>query len=173
MTAVTLALSRIPLFRARHSVPWRTRCGSTKRLWRPCTRQCREGRASRLRRLAPSIALSLRSSIRTSCRRSTSIAFWTTSLCRQFRLPVQTISALSYEIIVHSSTTGAPTPVAEGAAKPELVLNTTALTLTAIKLACHVGASYEAMQDFFGFQSYIQVEAMRQLMDLENAQLLS
>jgi HK97 family phage major capsid protein len=50
-------------------------------------------------------------------------------------LPVLTISAPSYEIIVHSSTTGAPTPVAEGAAKPGLVLNTTALTLTAIKLS--------------------------------------
>jgi HK97 family phage major capsid protein len=88
-------------------------------------------------------------------------------------LPVQSISAPSYEIIIHNSTTGAPTPVAEGAAKPELVLNTTPLTLTAIKLACHVGISHESLQDFANFQDYAQVEAMRQLQDVENAQLLS
>jgi HK97 family phage major capsid protein len=74
---------------------------------------------------------------------------------------------------VHNSTTGAPAPTAEGAAKPEIVLNTTSLTLTAIKLACHVGISYETLMDFSNFESYAQVEAMKQLEDVENAQLIA
>jgi HK97 family phage major capsid protein len=89
------------------------------------------------------------------------------------RLPAQAISAPSYEIIVHNSTTGTPAPVSEGAVKPELVLNTTSETLTAIKLACHVGISHEAMMDFANFTGYVQVEAMRQLQDVENSQLIA
>jgi HK97 family phage major capsid protein len=89
------------------------------------------------------------------------------------RLPAQTISAPSYEVIVHSSTTGAPTPVAEGAAKPELVLNTSSITLTAVKIAAHLGISYETLMDFSNFQSYAQTEMLAQLQDVENAQLLS
>jgi HK97 family phage major capsid protein len=89
------------------------------------------------------------------------------------RLPAQAISAPSYEILVHSSTTGAPTPVAEGATKPELVLNATAQTLTAIKLAAHVGISYESAMDHVNFTSYAQNEMMLQILDVENAQLLN
>lgn len=88
-------------------------------------------------------------------------------------LPTQAISAPSYEIIVHSSTTGAPAPTAEGAAKPEVVLNTTAQTLTAVKLAAHVGISYESIADYPAFYGYAQAEVMRQICDVENAQLLS
>lgn len=88
-------------------------------------------------------------------------------------LPAQSITAPSWEVIVHSSTTGAPAPTAEGAVKPELVFNTTSLTLTAIKLAAHVGISYETLQDFTNFQSYATVELLRALEDVENAQLLS
>jgi HK97 family phage major capsid protein len=83
------------------------------------------------------------------------------------------IMAPSHELIVHSSTTGAPAPTSEGAVKPELVLNTTALTVTAIKLACHVGVSFESAMDYDGFVSYAQGEAMHQLMDVENAQILN
>jgi hypothetical protein len=43
-------------------------------------------------------------------------------------LPTQSISAPSLEVIVHSSSTGAPAPTAEGAAKPEVVLNTMSQT---------------------------------------------
>jgi HK97 family phage major capsid protein len=89
------------------------------------------------------------------------------------RLPAQPITAPSYEIIVHSSTTGAPAPTAEGASKPEIVLNTTSLTLTAIKLACHLGISYETLMDYSNFQGYAQVEALKQLEDVENAQLIA
>ncbi|MCU1695732.1 MAG: hypothetical protein JWR34_1795 [Mycobacterium sp.] len=88
-------------------------------------------------------------------------------------LPTQSIQAPSHEIIVHSSSTGAATPVAEGAQKPEIVLNTTALTVTAVKLACHVAVSYEAAMDFDGFVGYVQGEVMAQLQDVENAQILN
>lgn len=87
-------------------------------------------------------------------------------------LPVQSISAPSYEIIVHNSTSGSPAPTAEGATKPEVVLNTTSQTLTAIKLAAHVGISYESMADYPAFYSYAQTEVMRQIGDVENAQLI-
>jgi HK97 family phage major capsid protein len=53
-----------------------------------------------------------------------------------------------------------------------LVMATTSLTLTAIKLACHVGMSYESIADFANWQSYVQTEALAQLRDTENAQLL-
>jgi HK97 family phage major capsid protein len=89
------------------------------------------------------------------------------------RLPTQSISAPSYEIIVHSSTTGAPGPTAEGAVKPEIVLNTTSQTLTVVKLACHLGISTETLMDFSNFQSYAQVEMLKQVEDTENTQLLS
>jgi HK97 family phage major capsid protein len=88
-------------------------------------------------------------------------------------LPSTAISAPSYEIIVHSSTTGAPTPVAEGASKPEVVLNTTSQILTAVKLAAHVGISYESISDYPTFYGYAQAEVMKEIMDVENAQLLS
>jgi HK97 family phage major capsid protein len=88
-------------------------------------------------------------------------------------LPAQQISAPSYEIIVHNSTTGAPTPVAEGAAKPEVVLNMTSQTLTAVKLAAHIGISYESLSDFPAFLGYAQVEMTRLLQDVENAELIS
>lgn len=51
------------------------------------------------------------------------------------RLPTQAIGARSYEYIRHSSTTGAAAVVAEGAPKPEIVLNTDTLTATAQKIA--------------------------------------
>jgi HK97 family phage major capsid protein len=88
-------------------------------------------------------------------------------------LPAQAISAPSYEIIVHSSTTGSPTNVVEGAQKPEIILNTTSQTLTAIKLACHVAVSYESAMDFAGWVGYTQGETIRLLQDVENAQLLN
>lgn len=88
-------------------------------------------------------------------------------------LPALAISAPSYEFIVHSSTTGVPAPTAEGAAKPEIVLNATSSVATAVKIAAHFGLSYETIADFPAFQSYAQTEVIRQVMDIENAQLLS
>jgi HK97 family phage major capsid protein len=45
--------------------------------------------------------------------------------------------------------------------------------LTAVKIAAHLGISYETLMDFSNFQSYAQTEMLAQLQDVENAQLLS
>jgi HK97 family phage major capsid protein len=89
------------------------------------------------------------------------------------RLPTQAITAPSYEILVHSSTTGAPAPTAEGALKPDVVLNVTPQILTAVKLAATFGISYETLQDFTNFVSYAQTEMLREIQDVENLQLLN
>jgi HK97 family phage major capsid protein len=88
-------------------------------------------------------------------------------------LPAQAISAPSYEIMVHASTTGAPAPTGEGAPKPEVVLNMTSQVLTAIKIAANVGISYESLSDFPTFMGYAVNELTREVIDVENAQLLS
>jgi hypothetical protein len=67
------------------------------------------------------------------------------------------ISAPTYEFIVHnfSGDSGAPTPVAEGAPKPEYTPAATSLA------------------DWPQWLAYVQTECFRQIMDLENSQLLS
>src|ERR1700738_186627 len=89
------------------------------------------------------------------------------------RFPPTSISAPSYEFIFHSSTTGAPGVVSEGGTKPEVVLNATSSIATVVKLALNLGISYETLQDWPQWFSYCQVEAMKELVDLENTQLLS
>jgi HK97 family phage major capsid protein len=49
----------------------------------------------------------------------------------------------------------------------------TSLTLTAIKLAAHVGISYESLSDFPAFLGYAETELTRQLQDVENTELIS
>jgi HK97 family phage major capsid protein len=85
------------------------------------------------------------------------------------------ISAPTYEFIVHnfSGDSGAPTPVAEGAPKPEYTPAATSSVVTAIKLAMHTGISYETLADWPQWLAYVQTECFRQIMDLENSQLLS
>lgn len=89
------------------------------------------------------------------------------------RLPTQAISAPSYEILVHASTTGAPAPVAEGGQKPEVVLNMTSQTVTAVKVAAHVGISYESLSDFPTFLGYATTELTRMMADTENSEILN
>jgi HK97 family phage major capsid protein len=89
------------------------------------------------------------------------------------KLPTQPISAPSYEYIRHHSTTGAAAIVAEGAAKPEIVLNTDTLIATVQKIACHGAVSWEQLRDWDTFVGYVQAELARQLIDVENAELLN
>ena len=58
-------------------------------------------------------------------------------------------------------------------AKPELVFVTDALTELAVKLAAHNGLSWEIVNDFPSFQSYCGAELYKQIIDIENEQLLS
>jgi HK97 family phage major capsid protein len=89
------------------------------------------------------------------------------------RLPATPISAPSYEYIRHSSSTGTPGVTAEGAAKPEVTLNTSSQIATVVKLAAHFGISHEALSDFPTFLSYAHTEMTRQIQDVENSELLN
>ena len=89
------------------------------------------------------------------------------------RLPVQAIDAPSLEYIRHTSTTGSPAITAEGAPKPELKFNTDKVIATAQKLAAHTGISWESLTDWDAFNAYVQTEIMRQVVNVENAELLS
>jgi hypothetical protein len=88
-------------------------------------------------------------------------------------LPGVQMETAAIDFIRHLSTGGAPTSVAEGALKPELVLVTDQLTEPARKLAAHTAVSYEISQDWPAFESYVIGELQAQLIDVENAQLLS
>jgi HK97 family phage major capsid protein len=89
------------------------------------------------------------------------------------RLPATPISAPSYEFIRHNSSTGSPGVTAEGGLKPDVVLNTTAVIVSAAKLAATFGLSHETLMDWSSFTTYAQTEMIRQVCDLENSQLLN
>ncbi len=81
-------------------------------------------------------------------------------------------SAPSYEIIRHTSTTGAADVVAEGELKPEVKLNLDNVTLPMIKLACNSAVSWEVISDYDRFTSYLQLELPLRVVDVENSSLL-
>src|SRR5271167_1697010 len=88
------------------------------------------------------------------------------------RLPAIATSAPSYEFIRHHSTTGAAAVTAEGATKPEVFLNLDSIVATPQKIACQSAVSWETFQDYDKFVSYLQIEIPRQVIDVENQQLL-
>ena len=88
-------------------------------------------------------------------------------------LPILPTSAPSIEYIRHTSTTGAPAITAEGAAKPELVFVTDSVIVAAQKIACHAAISWESMTDFDAFTSYFTGELQRQVINVENDELLN
>ena len=73
----------------------------------------------------------------------------------------------------HYGTTGTPiAPTAEGAAKPEISLQTDNVLLKMEKLAAHLGTSWESLSDWDSWRSYSQQELIRTIYDAENAQIL-
>ncbi|ORB47781.1 hypothetical protein BST42_27045 [Mycolicibacterium rhodesiae] len=88
------------------------------------------------------------------------------------RLPGYAIETPSVTFIRHVSTTGAPAATAEGGLKPEVIFNVDSLTATAVKLAAHNGLSWEIINDWPAFQSYCGTELYRQLIDVENEELI-
>lgn len=89
------------------------------------------------------------------------------------RIPAQAIDAPSIEFIRHISSTGSAGVTAEGAVKPEVVMNFDQLTATLVKLAGHTAIPMETIDDFNGFVSYVGVELTRQVIDQENLAFLS
>jgi HK97 family phage major capsid protein len=88
-------------------------------------------------------------------------------------LPTQAISAPSMEFIKHTSSTGSPGTVSEGGLKPDVTINTTSSIVTAYKLAATFGLSRESGLDYPRFTAYCHGEMLKQLTDLENAQLIN
>jgi HK97 family phage major capsid protein len=89
-------------------------------------------------------------------------------------LPVIGMSAPSIEFLVHSSSTGGPPAItAEGALKPDVTLNFTSSTVTAQKIACTFGLSWETQFDFPGLVGYAQSEIFKQVIDAENSALIN
>ncbi|WP_111511775.1 phage major capsid protein [Mycobacterium kyogaense] len=89
------------------------------------------------------------------------------------RIPTFQTELPVVEYIRHTATTGAPAIVAEGAAKPELVFTTDRVLATVQKIAAHAGVSWEIIQDWESFFSYVQTELAAQVVDVENAEILS
>lgn len=89
------------------------------------------------------------------------------------RLPAQAIDAPSMEYIQHNSTTGSPGVVAEGQPKPELIFNVDKVVATAQKLAAHSAVSTEIAADWPTFASYVQAELRRQVINVENDELIN
>jgi HK97 family phage major capsid protein len=87
-------------------------------------------------------------------------------------LPGYGIETPSVSFIRHVSTTGVPAATAEGALKPEVVFNTDELTATAVKIAANNGLSWEIIQDWPAFQSYAGTELYKQIIDIENLELI-
>jgi HK97 family phage major capsid protein len=81
----------------------------------------------------------------------------------------------SVAYIRHTSTTGAAAIAAEGAAKPELipVIDRVTATATAQKIAAHSWVSWEAINDWDAFLSYIQGEVLNYIVNCENLEILN
>ena len=87
-------------------------------------------------------------------------------------VPAIGIESPSIEVIQVQSVTGQASTVAEGALKAEIVPVSTPLTITAKKIAAHVGLSTEALQDFDLFVNAVRIELQRLVIDCENDQIL-
>jgi HK97 family phage major capsid protein len=88
------------------------------------------------------------------------------------RLPGFALDAPSLEYVQVLSVTGAAAIVGEGQLKPEITMPPTKQIITALKLACHGGVSWENIQDYDAFTSSVQNELLKQVIDLENSQLV-
>jgi HK97 family phage major capsid protein len=90
------------------------------------------------------------------------------------RIPVQLLdSGPSVDYVRHISSAGTPAIVAEGAVKPEVTMNFDVLNAAPAKIAAHTGVSYEIVDDFDNFVSYVTTELFREVCDVENLNLLS
>jgi HK97 family phage major capsid protein len=90
------------------------------------------------------------------------------------RLPGVAIDVPAIAYIEVVSTTGTAAVVAEGAAKPELLMPATAQQATARTIAAHVGVSWQAYSgDYPAFVTAVQTELMRAIVDAENLQLFA
>lgn len=88
------------------------------------------------------------------------------------RLPGYALEVPSLEYVQVNSISGAAGVVGEGQPKPEITMPATKLVCTALKLAVHAGISWENWTDYGTFSQAVQTELMKQVIDLENQQLV-
>jgi HK97 family phage major capsid protein len=88
------------------------------------------------------------------------------------RLPGFALESPSLEYVQVTSVTGAAGIVGEGQPKPEIETPATKVIVTALKLAAHVGISWENINDYDAFTAAVQNELLKQVIDLENQQLV-
>ena len=88
------------------------------------------------------------------------------------RLPGFALDAPSLEYVQVTSVSGAAQVVAEGTLKPEITFPPTKQIITALKLACHGGISWENIADYDAFTAAVQGELLKSVIDLENSQLV-
>jgi HK97 family phage major capsid protein len=88
------------------------------------------------------------------------------------RLNSIAIEAPSLEYVQVNSVVGAAAIVGEGQPKPEVTMPATKIVIPALKLAIHGGISWENLIDYDAFSNAVRVELMKQVVDLENKQLV-
>ena len=88
------------------------------------------------------------------------------------RLPGFALDVPSLEYVQVSSVTGSAAIVGEGQPKPEVTMPSAPLICTAKKLAVHCGISWESWADYEAFTQAVQTELMKQIIDLENHELV-
>jgi HK97 family phage major capsid protein len=88
------------------------------------------------------------------------------------RLRGYQLDAPSLEYVQVTSVSGAAAVVGEGQPKPELDMPATKVITTALKLACHVGISWENINDYDAFTTAVTNELLKRVVDAENQQLV-
>jgi HK97 family phage major capsid protein len=89
-------------------------------------------------------------------------------------IPTVPCDTLVYESIIDSTTTNGITgPTAEGVAAPDVVLSFTSNQVPMIPLRATFGLSWEVLADWDTILGYSQAEIIRQVHDVNNAQVLS
>jgi HK97 family phage major capsid protein len=89
-------------------------------------------------------------------------------------IPTVGCDTLVFEAIVDSTTTNGITgPTAEGVTAPDVVLSFTSNQVPMIPLRATFGASWEVLADWSTILGYSQAEIIRQVHDVNNAQVLS
>lgn len=89
-------------------------------------------------------------------------------------IPTVPCSTLNYEFICDETSSNSVTgPTAEGAAAPDVTLTFGAKIVEMVALKATFGLSYEVLQDWDTILGYAQAEVMRQIVDVENSQVLT
>jgi HK97 family phage major capsid protein len=89
-------------------------------------------------------------------------------------IPSVACETLNYEFICDTTSSNTVTgPTAEGVAAPDVTLSFGAKIVEMVPIKATFGLSYEVLQDWDTILGYAQAEVMRQIVDVENSQVLT